>query len=56
VLNVARLVVLLLFAIGWFQETLAVLFTWYALWNPLRFVVQRIRQGLRRKTTNTEDA
>ncbi len=41
---VARLVLMVFFAIWWFQETLAVLFTWYAVWNPLRFLLHRMRR------------
>jgi CDP-diacylglycerol--serine O-phosphatidyltransferase len=52
--TVMRLVVLVLCAIGWFQETAAVIFTWYAAWNPLRFLFQRARRRLGPRSGRSE--
>ena len=44
---VARLVVLLVLAIWWFQEMLALVFTFYAAYSPARLLVARVRRRKR---------
>ena len=43
------LVIPLLLAVWWFQEMLAIAFTWYALSSPMRLGIARLRQWTRGK-------
>ena len=50
---VAGLVVMLVLAIWWFQQMLALVFTVYAAYSPARLVVARLR---RRKDVSPEES
>jgi CDP-diacylglycerol--serine O-phosphatidyltransferase len=44
---VARIVIPLFLAVWWFQEMLAIAFTWYLCSSPLRLGIHRLRRSLR---------
>ncbi len=50
---VARLVVLVVLAIWWFQGMLALAFTLYAVYSPVRLVVKRVRRGRRERASGS---